>query len=238
MIGYHANLLGDMVDGIGVVVLINGEAYGEAESEFAIKVVNAVLHDQDFPGMPAPKTPRTVVANPAHYVGSFISPDKIFQLHAEDDHLIMQYEGERIVLEQWYPGVFYVPHPDFNRALLKVTIEEDIAVEAVIGSDWFRLEGYQGPTTFDYPTEWDAFVGHYHTYSPWMNDFRVYVRKGQLFIQWWGMFESQLTPLEDGVFRYGEAEYSPERLRFDCFIAGEATRAVLSGAEYYRIESP
>ena len=237
MIGYHAILMGDMVDGIGVVVLINGEAYGIAESDFAFKVLNAVLHDKDFPELPSPQPPRTVVTDSESFAGSFISPEKNFQLHAEKDQLFMFYAGERILLEQWYPGVFCVPHPDFDRALLKVTTEEDTPTEATHGSDWFWVEAYEGSTDFEYPEEWDAYAGHYHTYSPWMNDFRVYVRKGQLYIQFWGTYESLLSPLDDGSFRYGEAEYSPERLRFDCIVAGKTTRANLSGAEYYRIDS-
>lgn len=237
MIGYHAILMGDMVDGIGVVVLINGEAFGIAESDFAFKVLNAVLHGKDFPELPSPQPPRTVVKKPDSYVGSFISPKKNFQLQAEDDHLIMFYAGERLLLEQWYPGVFCIPHPDFDRSLLKVTTEKDTPMEATHGPDWFWVEAYEGATDFEYPVEWDVYAGLCHTYSPWMNDFRVYIRKGQLYIQLWGLFESPLSPLDDGSFRYGESEYSPERLRFDCVVAGKATRANLSGAEYYRIES-
>jgi hypothetical protein len=238
MIGYHAILLGDLVHGIGVVVLINGEAYGEAESEFAFKVLSAILNDKEFPALPASQPPRTVITDPSLYTGFFICADKSFRLQAEGDHLIMLYRDGRIVLEQWHPGVFYVQHPDFKLALLKVVNKDGIATEAVHGADWFWVEGYEGPTTFDYSEEWDAYVGHYHTYSPWMNDFRIYVRKGQLYLQWWGIFESLLSPLGKGVFRYGESDCSPERLRFDAFVAGRATRAILSGAEYYRIESP
>jgi D-alanyl-D-alanine carboxypeptidase len=237
MVGYHAILMGDMDDGIGVVLFINGEANGIAESEFAIKVLNAVLHGKDLPALPAPQPPRRVVTEPDSYAGSFISATKNFQLQAEKEHLIMIYGSERIYLEQWYPGVFRVPHPDFDRALLKVTTEGDIPTEAAHGPDWFWVEAYEGSTDFDYPVKWDYYAGHYHTYSPWMNDFRVYVRKGQLYIQFWGTYESLLSPLDDGSFRYGEAEYSPDRLRFDCIVEGRATRANLSGAEYYRIES-
>ena len=71
-----------------------------------------------------------------------------------------------------------------------------------------------------------------------MNDFRIYIRKGQLYLQWWGMFESPLTPLGNGVFRYGETDYSRERLSFNAFLDGKATRAMLSGGEYYSIDSP
>jgi hypothetical protein len=35
-------------------------------------------------------------------------------------------------------------------------------------------------------------------------------------------------------FRVGEEEWSPERLRFDAFVDGEALQANLSGETYYR----
>jgi len=136
--------------------------------------------------------------------------------------------GERILTEQWYPGVFCIPHPDFDRTLVKVTPEKDTPIESTHGPDWFWVEAYEGAPDSKYPAEWDVYAGHYHTYSLWMNE---------LYIQLWGLFESPLSPLDDGSFRFGEAEYSPERLRFDCILAGKALRADLSGAEYYRIES-
>ena len=36
------------------------------------------------------------------------------------------------------------------------------------------------------------------------------------------------------VFRLGEEEWSPERLRFDAFVDGRALRANLSGETYFR----
>jgi hypothetical protein len=47
--------------------------------------------------------------------------------------------------------------------------------------------------------------------------------------------EDALTPLDDGSFRVGEEEWSPERLRFDAVVADEALRANLSGCDYYRV---
>ncbi len=113
MIGYHAILMGDMDDGIGVVLLIKGEAFGIAESDFAFNVLNAVFHGKDFPELPSPQPPRTVVTNPDSYAGSFISLEKKFQLHSEDDHLIMFYAGDRILLEQWDLG-FLCASPGFR----------------------------------------------------------------------------------------------------------------------------
>jgi D-alanyl-D-alanine carboxypeptidase len=238
MIGYHAVLQGDLTAGIGVVVLVNGEAYGMVEAEFAMKVLSAVVNGEALPELPEPPPAPTFVSEPERYAGHYSSPLRSFDLEPSGEQLLMRYAGERLVLEEIYPGVFRVPHPDFDRAPLKVLVQEDAPPEACYGSQWFWGEGYTGPASFDYPAEWDSYAGHYHTYSPWMNDFRIYVRKGQLYLQWWGLFESPLTPLGNGIFRYGETDYSPERLSFDAFVDGKATRATLSGGEYYRIESP
>jgi len=40
--------------------------------------------------------------------------------------------------------------------------------------------------------------------------------------------------LDDGAFRLGAADHSPERVRFDTVIDGQALRASLSGELYYR----
>jgi hypothetical protein len=50
----------------------------------------------------------------------------------------------------------------------------------------------------------------------------------------WGT-EEALTELAGGSFRVGEDEASPERLRFDAVVDGQALRANLSGCDYYRL---
>lgn len=238
MIGYHSVITGDMTDGIGVVVLVNGEEYGLEEADFALKVLHAVIYDQELPALPATRAPRTRVDNAAEYAGVYCSPSRMFELVAEGDQLVMLHRNERIVLERWFPGAFYVPHPDFKLSFLKFGRAEGTVVEAFHGADWYQGQHYDGPINFDYPAEWDAYVGHYRTYSPWMSNFRFFVRKGQPYLQWFGTFEQPLTALGDGSFRIGKAEYSPERLRFDCLVEGQALRATLSGGDYYRVETP
>ena len=43
-----------------------------------------------------------------------------------------------------------------------------------------------------------------------------------------------LTPLGDGVWRYGGDEWSPERVRFDGVVDGRPTRMLFSGNEFQR----
>jgi len=240
MIGYETTMMGDMDDGVGVAVLVNSFYVPWGETHFAMRVLQALVRGDDLPELPAPKPPKTSVDNAAEYAGVYVAgdDDKSFELVAEQGQLIMLYGDERVVLERWYPDVFYAPHPDFKLSILRFERAEGAVVEAIHGQDWYQGQGYDGPSEFDYVAQWDAYVGHYRTYSPWMSNFRFYVRKGQAYLQWWGSFEQPLTALDDGSFRVGWAEHSPERLRFDDFVDGQALRADVSGGDYYRVDTP
>jgi hypothetical protein len=81
--------------------------------------------------------------------------------------------------------------------------------------------------------EGSRLYGRYRAYNPWTPGFRVVQWESGLGLVYsWG-HEEPLVPLSDDVFRVG-AEWSPERVRFDAFVEGEALRANLSGESYYR----
>jgi hypothetical protein len=103
-----------------------------------------------------------------------------FQTRSEAEQLILHLDGRRIVLEQYGPDQFYVNHPDLALFLLRFGREESQVVEAFHGPDWYVNERYAGPTTFDYPQEWDAHPGHYRSHNPWRSNFRVVLCKGAL----------------------------------------------------------
>ena len=82
--------------------------------------------------------------------------------------------------------------------------------------------------------EYSAFYGRFRSYNPWLPGFRVEQRESGLTASLaWGD-DKPLTQLGDAEFRVGEEEWSPERLRFDAVVDGEALRANLSGETYYR----
>jgi D-alanyl-D-alanine carboxypeptidase len=238
MIGYETAMIGDVDAGVGVVMLVNSFYVPWTETHFALRALQALAQDEDLPALPQPEPAKSSVDNAAEYAGVYRSEDKSFELLCEDGQLVLVHGGQRVTLQRWFPDGFYVPHPAFKLSILKFEREEGTVVAACHGADWYRGERYEGPTQFDYPAAWGAYVGHYRTHSPWMSNFRFLVRRGQAYLQWWGMYEQALTPLDDGSFRVGEAEYSPERLRFDCFVDGQALRANLSGGDYYRVETP
>jgi hypothetical protein len=138
------------------------------------------------------------------------------------------------VLERRGPDRFYVDHPDFALFLLRFEREKEEVVEAFHGPNWYANERYTGPTTFGYPEEWDAYPGHYCSHNPWLTNFRVVLRKGALALIYPSGDEEPLVPLGDGIFRVGEEERSPERIRFVPILNGQAIRANLSSGEYYR----
>ena len=87
------------------------------------------------------------------------------------------------------------------------------------------------------PREWAAFPGRFRAHNPWLPTFLVAARDGSLVLgtDWTeGSERHRLTPLDDGGFRVGAPDWTPERLRFDTLAGGRAQRAVLSGTPYYR----
>jgi hypothetical protein len=150
----------------------------------------------------------------------------------------MDYGGAHLVLERRGKDQFYVPHPDLALFLLHFGREKERVVEAFHGPGWYTTEAYSGPTTFEHPSEWLAYPGHYRSHNPWYTNFRVVLRKGRLWlVEPWGE-EEPLIATGAGRFRIGQDELSPERLRFDTILEGRAIRANLSGCDYYRTFTP
>jgi CubicO group peptidase (beta-lactamase class C family) len=86
----------------------------------------------------------------------------------------------------------------------------------------------------DLRVEWASFYGRYRSYNPWLPGFRIVPRDDELAAVYsWGSVQP-LVQVGEAVFRVGEHEWSPERLRFDAVAGGKALRANLSGADYYR----
>ena len=254
MVGYYSYILADMDNGLGVVVLMNGPG-GQSDEEiamFALKLLRAALHDQEL--SPVPPTDPTKVENGADYAGTYracpeLCPEpaeghsrkagaKPFTLVAEGERLILRYDDERVMLEQRGPDRFYVDHPDFAFFLLRFGREEGEVVEAFHGPDWYTNDRYTGPTTFDYPEEWDAYSGYYRSHNPWLSNFRIVLRKGALALVHPSEPEEPLAPLGSTVFRVGKDDRSPERIRFDTILSDRALRANLSCGDYYRAFTP
>jgi hypothetical protein len=125
----------------------------------------------------------------------------------------------------------------FERAKAKVTepTEPGEVNEVTHGGDWYAGERYAGPRRFEAAPALLACVGHYRNENSWEGSVRVVLRKGRL---WAG--GTPLVPLGaagEGLFRLGEEEHAPDRVRFEDVVGGKARRAVFSGTEYRRVET-
>ncbi|MDP9374233.1 MAG: serine hydrolase, partial [Chloroflexota bacterium] len=134
---------------------------------------------------------------------------------------------------------FVIGHPAFARFPLRFGRDGDGRVtEAFHGADWYTAERYTGPAAFDHPANWIAYPGHYRSHNPWFSNFRIVLRKGTLLLIHPAGQEEALVPLDDDTFRVGNTAHSPERLRFDTIVDGQALRVNLSGEYYYRALTP
>ena len=236
MVGYTAMLLADPGEGIGIAVLTNGGVCDpKPVAAFIRDLVVAIARKADLPAEPLP---AAKVENAADYVGEYVSPGgKKFSLAAESDKLILRHAGRNIVLERRGADRFYVDHPDFALFLLEFQRERNAVTEAFYGAEWYTNPRYAGPRTFEYPPEWNAYPGHYRSYNPWLSNFRVVLRKGQLLLVNPDGDSRGLRQLESGHFQLGETQ-TASRLRLDTIINGKAQRATFQGAGFYRTSRP
>jgi CubicO group peptidase (beta-lactamase class C family) len=242
MVGYYSWMLVDMSNGLGVIVLMNGPGNRSDEeiARFALRLLRATLYDQELPAVPLIGPSR--VENAAEYAGTYracAGPGReadadILTLVAEGEQLVLYYGNEPIALELRGADRFYADHPDFSLFLLRFGREKGEVVEAFHGPRWYTSQRYTGPKAFEHPQAWEAYSGHYRSHNPELSDFRIVLRKGAAtLIHAWGD-EEPLVPLGGGVFRVGEDARSPERIRFDTIVDGQALRANLSCGNYYR----
>lgn len=238
MIGYASMLLGDLDEGLGAVVFVNGPGDPGRVAQFALAAVRAALRGDELPPVPEPESP-TRTENASDYAGIFIAPDgRRWVFEAKAERLLLVRGSERIALEPRGTDRFYVPHPDFSLYLLRFGRDaKEQVVEASFGSAWFTHESYAGPREFDVPALWHAYTGHYRAAQSWLSNFRVVLRKGRLWIALPPGGEEELVELGPGLFQVGTEE-TAERLRLDTVVEGKALRANFSGVDFYRSFTP
>lgn len=227
MVGYTANLLADLDSGLGVVALTNGPAEPERIAKFALQTLRAIHQGDELPPMPESDIYKVVDAE--NYAGRFYCGEKEFTLIPHGEHLTLEFEGDSVPAENRAPHGFYIPHPTFEMFLLHPE-----AGGLAHGPDWYRRAGETPPESPNYPPEWEAYPGHYRSHNPWLTNFRVILRRGALGLIYPSGEEEPLHPQGGTSFRIGDDPRSPERLRFDTFINGQAHLAELSGGVYSR----
>jgi len=237
MPGFESVLSADLDNGLAAWVGMNGPL-SSGIANYALNLLRAVYLSQELPDLPEVPDP-TVIENASDYAGEYRAGEETFTVAAEGRKLYLHCQGTVAVLEKRDEDSFYSTHPTFALFPLKFGRDEaEKVVEAYYGATWYTTDRYWGETNFSNPENWKTFAGHYRAHNPWHSNFRIILRKGALLLVWPSGEETPLTPLGDNIFRVGEEEFSPERLRFEAVVEGQALRANLSGGDYYRFFTP
>jgi len=203
-------------------------------TKYAVELMNAPLSSKPLPSAPVPPPSPVEVTNAGDYSGVYSSPDnQTLEFKANGNRLILVHKQRQIVLERAGRDLFLVKDSDFSTFLLGFIRDKDKVTEAYYGGDWYAGANYTGPKTFTAPKEWEGYVGHYYSDSPWYGDTRVVLRKGQLFAD--GVQPLALRP--DGKFALGDPN-GPDWLAFESIIDGRAMRLNLSGVVFRRTFTP
>ncbi|MEP6919566.1 MAG: serine hydrolase domain-containing protein [bacterium] len=233
MVAFSSAMHADLTSGFGVFASVNANLRGyrpNAVAKYALDLLRATTVGKQLPSLPPQQPAPDRIKNAGDYAATYTSPSGTkLMLTKQDERLTLQHDGERIVLEEAGKDRFIVKHPDFELFTLGFGREKGVVVEALHGADWWTNDRYYGRKKFDYPSEWDAYTGHFKSDSPWYGSMRVVIRKGQLLIDG----EEPITPVLGRNFLAGL-----ERITFDTIAHGEAIHLNYSGIDFYRTFTP
>lgn len=238
MPGFRAMVAGDLDEGLGVVVLMNGPGNPRRLGEYALRALIAARRGREPPPVPV-AAPPAVIPEATRLAGEFRDAEgTVVRIEAAGDSLFVVADGVRAPLYRDGPGTFVTPHPDFTRFPLRVRREGDRVTELVHGGRWWTTDAYRGPRHFEAPAAWASYVGHYRAQVPYYSNYRVVLRQGQLLLVSPEGFEEPLVPLGPAMFRVGGEARAVEQVRFADIVSGRALRLNLSGTDYYRTTTP
>jgi len=237
-LGFEASMYGDFDAGVGVILFCNSFDIHWKETRWIMDTLIAAAKGEKLPDWmhETPADPTLLGKQAVDYVGSYSNEQRSFVITEIDGHLRFTANQQSVSIERTWGDNFFVPLPGFDHAMLSFgRNEEGAVVEAFQLGDWYRNEAYEGPDDYEYPAEWNRYVGHYRSFGVLVTNFKIFVRRGHLMCQCFsGYVDQKLTDLGDGWFRNGD-ETSPEKMTFDCIANGKALRCRASGCEFYRI---
>ena len=156
--GFMSAMIADMDDGVGVVVLINGNVQSFGAVNMAMEILALLrsgAQNQDAP-------PRVATGHPEHvengddYAGTYHSGDDILFLTSKGTGLTLQWRGVNVDLEERGEDSFYVPHPDLEHFLLEAGRQDGRVVEVFHGPDSVCQRGILRPLGIPVPFGMDG----------------------------------------------------------------------------------
>ena len=201
-----------------------------AVTRYAIQLLRAVREGKPLPLAAAIETPTHVDGAKA-LAGRFRSGDgATVELVAAGDGLALEQSGVRRPLQPGDDeGSFVVVGPGEESSTLLVRTHDGAVQSVGWGAKLYTPDGKvpAGPL----PHELQRLAGIYNSDDPWSGQHEVVARPDGL----WLDGSTPLTLLNDGSFRVGPDEWSPDRIRFDGDLEGRPSRLSLSGVDFLRV---
>ena len=219
-------------EGLAVALCLNGYGMRDALGSYALSAVAAAVGARPLHDPVQPEPPERI-ADADSIAGRFDGGDRTIELDAADGGLVLRSGPLAVRLERWPDDadIFAVPHPAFDRHLLRVVRDQTGAVLGVShGPRWYGREDALLDEEPPVTPGWDAFTGLYRSDAPWVRVVTVYERRGSLFAAWPASGEEyELSPLPQGWFAVGDPAL-PRRARFLDMVEGRAQTLDYNGA--------
>ena len=202
-------------EGIAVAITMNGGGSKDAMATYALSAIAAALRGDSLPPVEHAPAPD-VIDGSEELAGAYAGGERSWELESQDGGVVLRAGPLAVRLERWgtEPDVFAVPHPAFDRYLLRVVRDDTGGVVGLThGPASLRRDGAAGSEGAG-QARWPSQIGFYRSNDPWGAAVRVYERDGSLFAMWPSDGEElELTPLDGEWFAVGDPR-TPRRARF------------------------
>jgi hypothetical protein len=236
MVGYISAMSMDMDVGVGAAVLSNGATSVDDIARYAVKLFRSSWTRTSE--LPKDIPYATTVEKPEEYEGQYLMGARSILVKRAGNQLLAMHEGVVATLEPRDKDSFFLELPGFELHLMRFRREGDEVVELTHGPSVYTREGRSIAAEVPFNPVWASYSGHYRTHNPWLTNFRVFARKGSLWLTYPSDEEHELFERREGVFFVGDPKESPEWIRFYATVGGKTQRATLSGEEYARAFTP
>jgi CubicO group peptidase (beta-lactamase class C family) len=233
MLSFVSALTVDPTNGVGAFASVNAraeEAYRPAAvTRYAIQLLRAVREHRSLPAAP-PIPSATHFEGAKALIGRYRGSDgDEIELIASGDGLGLRHSGIVRALQPADPDSFIAVGPGDESFNLLLRTDNGSVHSVGWGSQLYRADTLVQPEPL--PHEIQRLAGVYDSDNLWTGQHEVSARADGL----WLDGTTPLTPLNDGSFRVGREEWSPERVRFSGDLNGQPVRMSFSSIDFIRV---
>lgn len=226
----------DLDTGLGFVIMINCVARLYSIALPIHHALVAASAGEALPDLPDPPDRRRI-EQAAKLAGTYVTApggEDVFGLVERDGRLFLLTDGDEAVVWQMAEDRYVADHPRFNRYPIFFRENDQAGRELrhgnsrYVASDSIASTGSQTMPL----DERGQITGHYRSYGSVFTNFRIVPGwDGEpLFLMPDGE-EWTMERIDISTWRLND---TPETVRFETFVEGQALRAIFSGCDYYR----